>query len=277
MLNNIDAKTRKEVLSCFFYGGIKMKWIDSHIHVDQYKDEEKSRLLKEVENSKEIKGLIAVSMNYQSCKETLSLAKKYPFIYPAIGFHPEQQIHKEECEQIYQLIEQNAEEIVAIGEVGLPYYLRKEDERIAADSYIAVLKKFIELASKYNLPIVLHAVYEDADIVCDLLEKYKVSRAHFHWFKGSDETMKRMMRNGYYISITPDVLHKEKIRKIVSYYPLEYMMVETDGPWEFQEDVITHPRMIREVLKEISSIKNISIDKVAKTIYENTSQFYLKG
>ena len=187
-----------------------MKWIDSHIHVDQYKDEEKSRLLKEVENSKEIKGLIAVSMNYQSCKETLSLAKKYPFIYPAIGFHPEQQIHKEECEQIYQLIEQNAEEIVAIGEVGLPYYLRKEDERIAADPYIAVLKKFIELASKYNLPIVLHAVYEDADIVCDLLEKYKVSRAHFHWFKGSDETMKRMMKNGYYISITPDVLQKEK-------------------------------------------------------------------
>ena len=277
MLNNIDDKTRREILSCFFYGGIKVKWIDSHIHVDQYKDEEKSRLLKEVENSKEIKGLIAVSMNYQSCKETLSLAKKYSFIYPAIGFHPEQQIHKEECEQIYQLIEQNAEEIVAIGEVGLPYYLRKEDERIAADPYIAVLKKFIELASKYNLPIVLHAVYEDADIVCDLLEKYKVSRAHFHWFKGSDETMKRMMRNGYYISITPDVLHKEKIRKIVSYYPLEYMMVETDGPWEFQEDVITHPRMIREVLKEISSIKNISIDKVAKTIYENTSQFYLKG
>lgn len=277
MLNNIDDKTRKEVLSCFFYGGIKMKWIDSHIHVDQYKDEEKNRLLKEVENSNEIKGLIAVSMNYQSCKETLSLAKKYPFIYPAIGFHPEQQIHKEECEQIYKLIEQDAEEIVAIGEVGLPYYLRKEDESIAVDSYIAVLKKFIELASKYNLPIILHAVYEDADTVCDLLEKYKVSRAHFHWFKGSDETMKRMMKNGYYISITPDVLHKEKIRKIVSYYPLEYMMVETDGPWEFQDDVMTHPRMIRDVLKEISVIKNISVDQVAETIYENTIRFYLKG
>ena len=97
------------------------------------------------------------------------------------------------------------------------------------------IEKFIELASKYNLPIVLHAVYEDADIVCDLLEKYKVSRAHFHWFKGSDETMKRMMRNGYYISITPDVLHKEKIRKIVSYYPLEYMMVETDGGGNFKK------------------------------------------
>lgn len=251
-----------------------MKWIDSHIHVDQYKDEEKSRLLKDVEHSKEIQGLIAVSMNYQSCKETLSLAKRYPFVHPAIGFHPEQPIHKEECEQIYKLIEEHVEDIVAIGEVGLPYYLRKEDERITVNSYISVLQRFVELASKYDLPIILHAVYEDADIVCDLLEKYKVSRVHFHWFKGSETTMKRMMRNGYYISITPDVLHKEKIRKVVSYYPLEYMMVETDGPWEFHEDVMTHPRMIREVLKEISVIKNISVDKVAKTIYENTIQFY---
>ncbi|PEL95856.1 DNAase, partial [Bacillus pseudomycoides] len=58
-----------------------MKWIDSHIHVDQYKDEEKSRLLKDLENSKEVKGLIAVSMNYQSCKETLSLGKKFSFIH----------------------------------------------------------------------------------------------------------------------------------------------------------------------------------------------------
>ncbi|CKF78663.1 Mg-dependent DNase [Streptococcus pneumoniae] len=55
------------------------------------------------------------------------------------------------------------------------------------------------------------------------------------------------------------------------------MMVETDGPWEFQEGVMTHPRMIREVLKEISVIKNVAVDKVAETIYENTIQFYLKG
>lgn len=251
-----------------------MKWIDSHIHIDQYKNEEKSRLLKEVENSKEIKGLIAVSMNYQSCKETLSLAKKYPFIHPAVGFHPEQQIHKEECERIYQLIEQYTEEIVAIGEVGLPYYLRKEDENISLDPYIAVLKRFIELASEYDLPIVLHAVYEDADIVCDLLEEYKVLRAHFHWFKGSEETMKRMMGNGYYISITPDILHKEKIRKIVSYYPLEYMMVETDGPWEFQESTITHPCMIKDVIEEVSVIKKMPVEKVAEQIYKNTVRFY---
>ncbi|MBC6972724.1 TatD family hydrolase [Bacillus sp. Xin] len=253
-----------------------MKWIDSHIHLDQYKHKEQMKLIDDVKRSTEIAGLIAVSMNYRSCQQTLSLAGQHPFVYPALGFHPEQEINKKECGKIYKLIEENVERLVAIGEVGLPYYLRQEKKDIVIGPYIEILEKFMALAKRYGLPIVLHAVYEDADIVCDLLKQYKISRAHFHWFKGRKETMERMIQNGYYISITPDVLQKEKIRKIVSFYPLEYMMVETDGPWEFQENMMTHPNMIQDVLKEISLIKNISIDKTTEQIYENTACFYGK-
>ncbi|SCN29617.1 Protein of unknown function [Bacillus cytotoxicus] len=103
------------------------------------------------------------------------------------------------------------------------------------------------MAKEYHLPIILHAVYEYADIVCDLLEKHGISYAHFHWFKGSKETMERVIRNGYYISITPNTLYKEKIGSIVSFYPLKYMVIETDGPWEFQVNQITHPNMIKDV------------------------------
>ncbi|WP_410985176.1 TatD family hydrolase [Bacillus cereus] len=253
-----------------------MKWIDSHIHLDQYKHKEQMKLIDDVKRSTEIAGLIAVSMNYRSCQQILSLAGQHTFVYPAFGFHPEQAINKKECEKIYKLIEENVERLVAIGEVGLPYYLRQEKKDIVIEPYIEILEKFMALAKRYDLPIVLHAVYEDADIVCDLLDQYKISRAHFHWFKGCKETMERMIQNGYYISITPDVLQKEKIREIVSFYPLEYMMVETDGPWEFQENMMTHPNMIQDVLKEISLIKNISIDKITEQIYENTVCFYRK-
>lgn len=252
-----------------------MKWIDSHIHLDQYTKEEQAKLIDDVKRMKEIEGLIAVSMDYNSCQQTLSLAKQHAVVHTALGFHPEQIINKQECEQIYKLIEENAHRIVAVGEVGLPYYLRQENKDIALQSYVEVVERFVVLAKKYDLPIVLHAVYEDADIVCDLLEQYEIRRAHFHWFKGSQKTMERMIQNGYYISITPDVMQKEKIRKIVSFYPLEYMMVETDGPWEFQEDEMTHPVMIKEVLAEISCIKQVPIEEIAEQIYQNTYQFYL--
>lgn len=255
---------------------IKMRWIDSHIHLDQYRKEEQIHLIDNVRGADEIEGMIAVSMNYHSCQQTLSLAKQHSFIHPALGFHPEQVINEKECEQIYKLIEENAKKLVAVGEVGLPYYLRQEQKDIVLGSYVEVLERFIILAKRFNLPIVLHAVYEDADIVCDLLKQYEISRAHFHWFKGNKKTMERMIQNGYYISITPDVMKKEKIRKIVSFYPLEYMMVETDGPWEFQEDIMTHPNMIKDVLVEISQIKQLSIEEVAEQIYQNTVQFYGK-
>lgn len=252
-----------------------MKWFDSHIHVDQYSEEEQLRLIEGVKEDKRIAGMIAVSMDELSCQRTLQLAERESFIYPALGYHPEQAVDLQQCENIYKLIEKEAHRIVAIGEVGLPYYLRQENLELPLDSYIEVLERFIYLAKKYDLPIILHAIYDDADIVCDLLEAYEIRRAHFHWFKGSESTMARMIKNDYFLSVTPDVLQKEKIRKVVSFYPISNIMVETDGPWKFQEGTMTHPAMIYEVLKSISDIKGMPIGEVAAKIYENTYNFYL--
>lgn len=253
-----------------------MKWFDSHIHVDQYSQEEQRRLIEGMKNDTRIAGLIAVSMGESSCERTLQLAEKEKFIYPALGYHPEQAIDFKQCERIYKLIEKEANRIVAIGEVGLPYYLRQEYPNLSLAPYVEVLERFVYLAKKYDLPIILHAIYDDADIVYDLLEMYQIRKAHFHWFKGSENTMERMIEKRYFLSVTPDILQKEKIRNIVSFYPLSNMMVETDGPWQFQEGIMTHPSMIYDVLTSISDIKEMPIEKVAEVIYENTYNFYFR-
>ena len=96
------------------------------------------------------------------------------------------------------------------------------------------MKRFISFAKSVQKPIILHAVYEDAPLVCHLLEKHSIKKAHFHWFKGDQKTITRMIKNGYFISVTPDVCYEKEIRDLVSFYPLEQMMVETDGPWPFE-------------------------------------------
>ncbi|MCM3736967.1 TatD family hydrolase [Bacillus cytotoxicus] len=250
-----------------------MKWIDSHIHLDQYKKEEQLQLIEDIQKTKEIAALMAVSMNEHSCQQTLELAKSYSFIYPALGYHPEQDVDFKQCERICELIEKEAHRIAAIGEVGLPYYLRQENKALLLDPYIEMLERFVYLARKYNLPIILHAVYDDADVVCDLLETYRIRHAHFHWFKGSQRTMERMIQNGYYISITPDIVYKDKIKDIAAFYPLSQLMVETDGPWKFTDEM-THPNMILQVLKSVSEIKGLALEEATETIYKNTVQFY---
>ena len=86
-----------------------------------------------------------------------------------------------------------------------------------------------------------------------------------------------MMENGYYISVTPDVVYKEKIQKIVHSYPLEKIMIETDGPWPFEGPFwgkMTHPDMMKKSITMIAKIKTLSETEVSKIVYENTKKFY---
>lgn len=254
-----------------------MKIIDAHIHLDQYKNKDIQLIL---EDSDSIEALISVSSDLDSCKRNLILSQKYHKVKPAFGFHPEQSLPTEdELGMLIEWMNQYQTEMIAIGEVGLPYYLRKEknESRFQYGQYIEFLETFIKMAKKWDKPIVLHAVYEDAPIVCDLLEKHSVIKAHFHWFKGDEKTIARMMNNGYYISVTPDIVYKEKIQKIVHSCPLEQIMIETDGPWPFEGPFLgqmTHPDMMKKSITIIAKVKTLSETEVTKIVYENTKKFY---
>src|SRR5699024_6540013 len=161
-------------------------------------------------------------------------------------------------------------------EVGLPYYLRKKKKMFSLDGYIEVLEQFIQLAKKLNKPIVLHAIYEDAPIVIDLLEKHSITKAHFHWFKGNQKTIEHMKENGYYISVTPDVLYEPDIQHLINLYTFSQIMVETDGPWQFEGSFSgqrTNPNMLHQVLGKIAEIKQMNSLSVYQQMYHNTSRF----
>src|SRR5690625_3952729 len=163
--------------------------IDAHIHLDLYKKNDRELILKDMDTH-QIKALISVSYHLKSAKITLKLAQEHTQIKPAFGFHPEQDLpENDEMEKLLQFIKENNQEMIALGEVGLPYYLRRENARVSLEPYVELLEIFIQQAAHYDKPLVLHAIYEDAPLVCDLLEKYSFEKAHFHWFKGDKKTI----------------------------------------------------------------------------------------
>lgn len=248
--------------------------IDSHLHLDQYKDEEIKKI---ISTSPFIDALISVSMNLRSAKRNLQLANKYKIVKTAFGFHPEQDLPSEqELEELISWMADHQKQMIAVGEVGLPYYLRQESG-VDLQAYIELLEAFIKLAKKWDKPIVLHAVYDDAPIVCDLLEKHSVEKAHFHWFKGDNITIERLIRNGYFISVTPDIVYEEEIQQLAINYPLHQMMVETDAPWPFEgpfQGMTTHPEMMHESISTISKLKRLPKIEIYHQILHNTKDFY---
>lgn len=259
-----------------------IKAIDAHIHLDMYTETAATTLLAELAES-HIEGLIAVSRHLDSCKATERLLKQAPEqVFAAYGYHPEQELPTEDqLNDLIEWIREHSSRMIAVGEIGLPYYMRLEAEAegrvFELTPYIALLESFLKLAASLDKPVVLHAVYEDADIVCDLLEKHSIKKAHFHWFKGSRSTVERMIQAGYFISITPDVLYEEEIRTLVRDYPIALLMVETDGPWPFEgpfEGQQTHPRMIHAVIEQIALLKGLPVEEATLTLLNNTKQFY---
>ena len=259
-----------------------IKAIDAHIHLDMYTETAARTLLAELAEC-HIEGLIAVSRHLDSCKATERLLKQAPEqVFAAYGYHPEQELPTEnQLNDLIEWIRERSSTMIAVGEIGLPYYMRLEAEAegrvFELAPYIALLESFLKLAADMDKPVILHAVYEDADIVCDLLEKHGIKKAHFHWFKGSHSTVERMIQAGYFISITPDVLYEEEIRTLVRIYPITLLMVETDGPWPFEgpfEGQQTHPRMIHAVIEQIALLKGLPVEEAAHTLLNNTKQFY---
>ncbi|MDR0269071.1 TatD family hydrolase [Paenibacillus sp.] len=256
--------------------------IDAHIHLDSYEETQQREILAGLKDT-DVEGLIAVSMQLDSARNNLKLAQDYPLlVHPAFGLHPEQAIPGEaEINRLFAWMKQHTDEMIAVGEVGLPYYTRKEAEESGQtfDSrpYEELLERFIAFARDEDKPIVLHAVYEDADTTCRLLEEYDVRRAHFHWFKGSPETALHMAERGYYISFTPDIAYEEEIQELARVYPAKQVMSETDGPWPFEGPFagqMTHPQMTADVAAAWSRIQGLSLPEARRILHANAKHFY---
>ncbi|MUT66300.1 TatD family hydrolase [Paenibacillus sp. NEAU-GSW1] len=258
--------------------------IDAHIHLDKYEPAERQPML-DLAFESGIAAVIAVSMDERSCEETRRLAQlNSGRVHPAYGFHPEQPLPDEASfERLFGWIRARhlAGEAFAIGEVGLPYYSRTECEEKGEPfdeaPYVALLDRFAALAAELDRPLVLHAVYEDGAKACEIAARHGVRRVHFHWFKGDKETIATMIERGYRISVTPDVAYEIEIQQLVRDYPLELMMIETDGPWPFEAEFAgrrTEPVMALESIARIAALKQQDPEVAARILLRNTAEFY---
>lgn len=258
------------------------RYVDAHIHFDQYTAEEQQAIMAALEKQS-VTHLIAVSMNMASCVQTEALAAQYPRqIVPAYGYHPEQPVaSQDELELLLGWMDERESSIRAVGEVGLPYYLReealKEGRSFDLAPYEEQLLPFIQRAARWDVPIVLHAVYDDAPRVCELLERWNVRKAHFHWFKGDAKTIERMAQNGYYVSFTPDIEYEAEIQSLASSYPIQQVMSETDGPWPFEGSFCgrrTEPGMVTTVVQNWAKLVGLTEEEAQKQMWDNACRLY---
>jgi len=256
---------------------------DAHLHLERYGERAEALVRESV--SAGIGALVAVSMDLASSERTAALAAAFPgVVRPAYGYHPEQPAPADAAaDALFAWMERRADrgERFAVGEVGLPYYSRQEAERAGRPfdeaPYVRLLERFAAFAARHDLPLALHAVYEDSHKACDALEKAGARKAHFHWFKGDEAAVERIVRNGWYASFAPDCLYDPETRPLLGRIPLERALTETDGPWPFEGPFAgreTHPSMVRDVAGAIAEAHGLAPERAAETLARNAERLY---
>lgn len=246
---------------------------DSHAHYDDARfDEDRDALLSSLPG-KGVCGIIDIGCDLESSRKAVALAEKYPYVWAAVGYHPEQAALRtdEGVAELRQLL--SHPKVVAIGEIGLDYYWPEPDH----ETQKRVLIEQLELARELQKPVILH-VRDASEDSLTILKAHPVQGV-MHCFSGSPETAREVLKLGLYIGFT-GVLTFKNARKPVeacAAVPLDRLLLETDCPYmaptPYRGQRCWSP-MIEQTAARAAEIKGVSTQELVNAARENTLSLF---
>ena len=252
--------------------------IDTHAHYDDDKfDEDRDELIKSLKDGG-IDIVVNIGASLDSCKKTIELTEKYPFIYGGLGIHPSDigDLNEESFKWLSDAL--NRDKIVAVGEIGLDYYWcdDKAEQKMQREWFV----RQINLAKEKKLPIVVHS-REAAKDTLDIIKEEKAEEAGgiIHCFSYGKEMAREYLDMDFFLGIGGVVTFKnsKKIKEVVEYAPLEKLVLETDCPYLAPTPFRgkrNSSLYLPYVVKEIADIKKISEQEVIEITRKNALKVY---
>ena len=247
-------------------------FIDTHCHItsDDYDD---IPLIIDKIKSTGVNKIIVNGTDMKSNLEVLELVSKYDIVYGALGFHPTELDNFNDSELLWLEEHINDEKIVAIGEIGLDYHYDNTDK----NKQNIVFKKQLEIAKKYNKPVIIHSRDASQDTL-DILKEYNL-KGSLHCFSGSLEMAYEYIKLGYLIGVGGVVTFKnaKNIVNVIENIDLEYILLETDSPYLTPEPYRKYKNdssYIPVIASKIADIKQVDISVIEKTTNDNAMRLF---
>ena len=248
---------------------------DSHAHYDDKAfDGDRDALLSSFPQNG-IEGVVNAGADRRSVWKTLELAEQYPFVYAAVGIHPEHvgDMREEDLEWLRGLLA--GARVVAVGEIGLDYYWDQTKKELQKKWFAAQLA----LAAEEKHPVVVHSRDAASDTLELMRSEYGKRPACIHCFSYSREMAEEFLKLDYRIGIGGVVTFKnaKKIREVVEYLPMDRILLETDCPYLAPEPNLGKRNSslnLPFVIRQIAEIKGIDPQEVEEITCRNAKEFF---
>lgn len=249
---------------------------DTHAHYDDKQfDEDRHEVLSGLAEN-DVKKVVNISADWNSIEKTVELTRQYPFVYGAVGIHPDAvgELTEERLEKLREYC--HKEKIVAVGEIGLDYHWMISPKEVQQEWFIRQLN----LAKEENLPVVIHSRGASQDTF-DIMKKHHAgtTKGVIHCYSGSVEMAKEYVKLGYYLGIGGVITFKNSrvLKEVVEEIPLSNLVLETDCPYlsptPFRGKRNASDRLIF-VVETIARLKGCSREEVKEVTWKNAHDLY---
>ena len=248
-----------------------MTLTDTHAHMaDSVFDPDRAAV---ISNAKDvgIGAIITVGETLSDARRNLKLASRHPELKPGVGLYPTN-LDLEDAKTMIDFIRKERSRLVAIGEVGLDFWIVKDESGRKVQREI--FSRFIDLSLELDLPLNVHSRSAGRHAVAMLIEK-GASKVQLHAFDAKASTAMPAVEAGYFFSIPPSIKRSRQKQKLVKQLPLSCLLIETDSPvLGPSAEARNEPSNAVISIDVISEIKNISKEEVKEAVIDNTKSLY---
>ena len=228
-------------------------------------------------------GVVDCATHSGDAAQVLELSHRYPFVWAALGIHPQSLIEEDaatlcryggdwrrELEEMRPLFEDPR--VVAVGECGLDHHWP-----VPAQPQLELFKAQLQLARELDKPILVHDREAHAETYA-LLGKYR-PRGIVHCYSGSAEDARRLTAQGLYLGFGGSCTYKNARRALESLraIPLEQVVLETDCPYLSPQPVRgkrNHSGNIQYVGELIAQTLGFAPETVFETTAQNARRLF---
>lgn len=254
-----------------------MRLFDTHAHYDADAfDADRLEVLASMPGQG-VELILNPGCDLKSSQTAVELAERFPFVYAAVGVHPEEcgDWDAEHDIPALEALAQNPK-VRAIGEIGLDYHWPDNPPRELQQQ---VFHAQLELAEKLDLPVIVHD--RDAHHDClDIVRSHPKVTGVYHCYSGGVEDAKILMKLGWMISFTGSITFKNARRalEVIDLLPMDRIMIETDSPYLSPEPFRGRRNdsgRVHLVAEAIARRKGLDPEEVARITLENGRRFFL--
>ena len=248
---------------------------DTHAHMDDRAfDTDRDALLSSLPGQG-VGLLMNPGCSLQSSRAASELSRRYPFVYAAVGSHPDaaDEVDEAVLDEYRRLARENPK-IKAVGEIGLDYHYEDIPREIQKRAFRAQMA----LAEELRLPVIVHEREAHQDGM-DIVSEFPAVTGVFHCYSGSLEMAKWLISRGWYIGFTGVLTFKNarKALEVAAGIPLDRIVLETDCPYMSPEPFRgrrNDPGRLYRMAESLASLRGLSREEVEAVTLENGKRLY---